>query len=329
MQRPGVIVIFVAIAGLFLVGIFGPMFFSQVEVEDKIIRIEPGMGALEIAELLDTAGLIRQQLPFLMYVVLTGNVRRLQAGEYSFDGEYAPYVVADLLSEGFSLSRERTITIPEGFTLSDVEERLGGSGLTHIINLHDESPVVWSDFFSFLRNVPSNQTLEGFLFPDTYTFERETTQDVVARKMLLNFEERTQELRDQIEQDGKDLYDIVILASILEKEVPPEDMRRAAGVLAKRMEAGMGLQVDATLSYALGRPATRADINSSTSPYNTYKYRGLPPGPIANPGLIALEAATYPEENEFWYYLTRPDTGETVFSRTFNEHDQARAEFLR
>lgn len=319
----------IAVGLLLLAGLFGPMFFSSVQVEAKTVRIEQGMGAVEIAELLKTAGIIKQQAPFLLYVFLTGNNSKLQAGEYEFDGDYAPYEIADLLSEGFSLSRERAVTVPEGYTISDIKGVLKSWEVNGGETLDQETAAAWSDFYAFLRTVPAGHTLEGFLYPDTYRFERETTTDVIARKMLSNFDAKTAELREQLGADERDFYEVVILASILEKEVPPEDMKRAAGVLQKRLDANMGLQVDASLAYVLGRPATRADIDSSTSPYNTYRYRGLPPGPIANPGLSALKAAADPEDNEFWYYLTRPDTGETIFSRTFAEHDSARAQYLR
>jgi len=329
MHRTSIYLIAIAVGLLLLAGLFGPMFFSSVQVEAKTVRVERGMGALEISELLETAGIIRQQAPFLLYVFLTGNNSKLQAGEYSFEGDYAPYEIADLLSEGFSLSRERSVTIPEGFTVSDIKEELEEKEIKGGATIDGELAPSWSDFYSFLRTVPEGHTLEGFLYPDTYRFEKDTTSDVIVRKMLSNFESRTAKLRGELENDERDFYEIVIMASILEKEVPPEDMKRAAGVLQKRLEANMGLQVDASLAYVLGRPATRADIDSSTSPFNTYKYRGLPPGPIANPGITALEAAVSPEENDFWYYLTRPDTGETIFSRTFAEHDRARAEYLR
>lgn len=329
MHRTSFYLVAIAVSVLLLAGLFGPMFFSSVQVDAKTVRIEPGMGAVEIAELLETAGIIKQQAPFLLYVFLTGNISRLQAGEYEFDGDYAPYEIADLLSEGFSHSREKAVTVPEGYTISDIKEAMKNRGVSGGETLDQETAATWSDFYAFLRTVPAGHTLEGFLYPDTYRFERETTTDVIARKMLSNFDAKTSELRSQLGADERDLYEVVILASILEKEVPPEDMKRAAGVLQKRLDANMGLQVDASLAYVLGRPATRADIDSSTSPYNTYRYGGLPPGPIANPGLAALKAAAEPEENEFWYYLTRPDTGETIFSRTFAEHDAARAEYLR
>ena len=317
MHKTGFYILILAVALLLLAGVFGPMFFTEATVENKEVRIERGMGALEIAELLETSGIIKQQAPFLLYVVLTGNRNRLQAGEYSFDGNYAPYEVADLLSEGFSLSREKTVTIPEGYTIKDIEAALEESGVEKVGDIESETPATWGDFFSFVASIPSGSTLEGFLFPDTYRFEKEATNDVVVRKMLANFEVKTRELRAEADGAKADFYEVVILASILEKEVPPEDMKRASGVLSKRLEAGMPLQSDATLVYGLGRPIVRRDIDTFNSPYNTYKFKGLPPSPISNPGLAAIEAALKPEDNDFWYYLTRPDTGETIFSRTF------------
>lgn len=323
-----VLIVLIALAAIALLVFVVPLFASSVELDDKTVLVEEGMGALEIAEFLEQTGVIRSQLPFLFYITITGNTDSLQAGEYRFNGRYAPYQVADIVTSGFSLSSEREITIPEGFTLKEIEETLAEHGVAGAADLPKERPSGWVDTFVFLQDVPAD-TLEGFLFPDTYRFDEEATAGVVARKMLVNFEGKTAGIRMAAEEEGKGFYEVLILASILEKEVPPEDMRRAAGVLTKRLEAGMALQTDATLVYGLGRPIKRSDIDTFNSSYNTYKFTGLPPTPISNPGIEALQAALDPEDNEFWYYLNRPDTGETIFSRTFTEHDRARAEHLR
>jgi UPF0755 protein len=170
--------------------------------------------------------------------------------------------------------------------------------------------------------------LEGLLFPDTYRVDKEKDPETTISKVLSNFESKTSAWRAQALLLGKDFYEVLIMASILEKEVPPEDMALAAGVLWRRLRIGMPLQVDATLVYALGRAIAKSDTVTLNSPYNTYKYKGLPPTPICSPGLAALSAALYPRDGGYLYYLSRTSDHKTIFSRTLEEHNLARAKYL-
>jgi UPF0755 protein len=317
--------------GTLLILWFGSRIFIPVDLPSEGIEltIEGGTGVREIARLLNERGVIKGTTPFILYAVVTGNAQRLQAGEYTFEGSLAPYEVVDLVSSGFSLSSQATVTIPEGFTVRQIEARLKEAELSHVSRLSEERPQEYVGSYEFLRTAGTAAILEGFLFPDTYTLDKESTNSVVLSRMLQNFDEKTMELRREAESRSENFYDVLILASILEREVPERDMPRAAGVLAKRLSAGMALQADATLVYGLGRPIRTADTRTFDSPFNTYLHRGLPPTPISNPGLSAMRAALDPEENEYWFYLSRPDTGETVFSRTFEEHSRARAQHLQ
>ena len=215
------------------------------------------------------------------------------------------------------------VLIPEGFTLEKIQESLDESGIAGAGRLSETAkPERWAEEFPFLKIIPGRvTTLEGFLFPDTYRFEKHDTAEAVVRKFLKNFEEKTKGLGVT--------YKTVTLASILEREVPVKDMSLAAGVLLHRLNAGVPLQADATLVYALGRPITASDPETLDSPYNTYRYLGLPPTPISNPGLEAIKAALNPAASEYWYYLSRRDNGETIFSATLEEHNAARAKYLR
>ena len=189
------------------------------------------------------------------------------------------------------ITRER-ITIVEGWTIKDIATYFSGKEL-----FHEDEVLAYADF-------------EGYLFPDTYLITKEEQLKDVIGRMLENFEIKvTQKLREEIIRQEKTLSDIVIMASILEKELKTlEDKKIAAGVLWKRLSIGMALQVDA------------API--------TYEKRGLPKTPIANPGLTSIEAAIYPQESPYLYYLSTPE-GETIFSRTLEEHNTAKAQYLK
>ena len=169
----------------------------------------------------------------------------------------------------------------------------------------------------------NHPSLEGFLFPDTYRFSKDASIKEIVERMLKRFETKNPDLIK-----NKDFYKVLTLASILEEEVLPKDMPTAAGVLWNRLELDMPLQVDATLVYKLGRPIERTDISSLNSPYNTYRYNGLPPTPISNPGLVSINAALNPQKSNYLYYLSKPLDKTTIFSETLEEHNLAKAKYL-
>ena len=177
--------------------------------------------------------------------------------------------------------------------------------------------------FQFLSSIPSDKNLEGFLFPDTYRIYNNSEVEDIIRKMLKNFDKKlTQELRDEIQKQEKDLYEILTMASVIQKEVrSTKDMKVVSGIFWDRIKYGQPLESCATIGYILGESKIRYSFEDTKidSPYNTYTNKGLPPGPIANPGLQAIEAAVYPEFTDYVYFLSKPN-GETVFSITYEEH---------
>jgi UPF0755 protein len=230
------------------------------------------------------------------------------------------------------------VTIPEGYKTFQIEASLIAAGLPVQASELQEAvgisaPLARELFeLDFLSDLPPRATVDGFLFPDTYFFARDSDLHGIVQKMLENFGEKVEEpLRVKIKARGKNLYEVVILASLLEKEVRTfEDMKIVSGILWKRMEIGMPLQVDATLAYLTGKKTGEItnDDKEIDSPYNTYKYRGLPPSPIGNPGLNAIRAATEPASSDYLFYLSTPQ-GETIFSKTLDEHNQNRAKYLK
>lgn len=275
---------------------------------------------------------ISGELYFALYVWERGLGGALQAGDYSLRSGMSPKEIADMMAAGNVFRDTVTITIPEGFTVSDSDAVLqkadffGGERK----GLADFTVKEFSEQYDFLRDAPQDATLEGYVFPDTYYFERGATARAVAQRMLDNFGKKLDTgLREEIRRQGKRVFDVVVMASLLEKEVITEtDMRIVSGILWKRIALGMPLQVDATVLYATGRSdLTTADL-AVDSLYNTYRYKGLPKGPISNPGLQALRAAAYPTESEYLFYLSKPNK-ETVFSKTLREHNIAKERYLK
>jgi UPF0755 protein len=183
-----------------------------------------------------------------------------------------------------------------------------------------------------LDDKPDYRGLEGYLFPDTYRIFKGSSPSEVLEKMLDNFDSKlTEEMRLEIERQGKTIYEIVTMASIVEKEVRSEaDMKIVAGIFWDRIKYGQPLQSCATLAYILGvnKKQYSLEDTKTDSLYNTYQNKGLPPGPIANPGLRALEATIYPEYTDYNYFLSSSD-GETIYSVTYDEHLRNKAIYLR
>ena len=252
---------------------------------------------------------------------------------------------------------EKTIKIPEGWTNQDIADylaklgpwpsadflRLVGSAQANYADsakaiTPDASSTDFTKQFSFLADKPAQASLEGYLFPDTYRVYASSSAAEIITKLLTNFDQKlTPQMRDDIKSQGKTIYDILIMASIIEKEAPinyatgdNRDAKIISGIFWRRLARGQALQSDATVSYILHDNKTQhsgADLTID-SPYNTYKYAGLPPGPICNPGLLAIEAAIYPASSSYDYFLTAPGTGQVIYARTYEQHLQNKYKYL-
>ncbi|MBI4359685.1 MAG: endolytic transglycosylase MltG [Candidatus Jacksonbacteria bacterium] len=288
--------------------------------EPNIYEIVPGATSREIAYDLARKHIIRSPDIFNLYLSLKNMDTQLQAGRYEFpEPRMSLREIAAFLTSG-AKAKEVEFTVPEGFTLEQIAALLQGKG-----------------FFNFLSKGGSASggqfsNLEGYLFPDTYRVYENSDSGDIIEKMFRNFEKKVVlPFASEIENSGRTLPEIITMASILEKEVQTEeDMKKAADVLWRRLDADWGLEVDSTLKYEIGgaNPSLTYDELKIDSPYNTYKYKGFPPTPIGNPGLKAIMAAIYPEPNDYWFYLSKPD-GETVFSKTLQEHNFNKAKYLK
>lgn len=228
---------------------------------------------------------------------------------------------------------ERTITVIEGWTVRDIARDLSSKGIVSQNAFLESAGKDWSAVLPQEPSLLGHRTLEGFLFPDTYRIFFDASADDIVKKLISEFEKKTAGIFSQRYKGAKEYtpYQILILASILEREVQRnEDRSKVADIFYRRMMSGMPLQADSTVNYITGKktPSASALDISLDSPYNTYKNHGLPPTPICNPGLSALMGALHPTPNSFWYFLTTPD-GTVVYSKTFEEHVRNKKKYLK
>jgi len=300
--------------------------------KEKIFAIGKGEGVREISFHLEKEGLIKSRLFFRIYVLSKGVSRNLQAGDYSLSPSMTIPEIAKKIVSGEVIKEK--ITILEGWNLRDIAYYFENKGISYSKEFLEITKEDFSKDFDFLKDKPKNLDLEGYLFPDTYYIQHKELEEIVKR-MLENFDKKlTPELREEISRQGKTIFEIVTMASMLEKEVKTsedkKDKKLVSGILWKRLENGIPLQVDATITFITGKKTTGISIEDLQidSPYNTYKYKGLPLGPICNPGLDSILAAISPEESNFWYYLSTPE-GETIFNKTLEKHNIAKEKYLK
>lgn len=319
---------------------------SSLVAGEKIFFVKPGDGFRDIADRLESNGFIRNAAVFKFYVVFRGWANKLKAGEYYLSASDAMTEIARKIYEG-EKKEEMRLVIPEGFNIFDIDEKLSEAGLIKKGDLVSFKPDKdLEDKYLFLKEIPTSSALhsfiEGFLFPDTYYFFKTDARflEPIIAKFLDNFNNKIGgELKKEITKRGLNLYDVLIVASLLEKEIPIFDERdEAAGIIWKRLKNNMPLQIDATVSFIKNNLLPQAYNATGTklgpedyeidSPYNTYRYKGFPPAPICNPGLESIKAAVFYKDTDFWYYLSDPITKKTIFSKTYDEHRKNRKKYL-
>jgi UPF0755 protein len=293
--------------------------FTDAEV---FVDVPPGSGVSGIGDRLAAAGVVPDALTFRLAAQVAGVERHLQAGEYRFAQPASPREVAERIARGDIY--KHPITFPEGLTIEEMAVIFGKSGLGTAEEFtkaaHDTSLIGDLD--------PDARSLEGYLFPSTYTLPRKAGASGTVQAMIAEFDKSFDaEMRNDAEAAHLTPRDVVTLASIIEKETArPEERAIVSAVYQNRLKKGMLLQCDPTVVYALMLAGTwngnirRVDLQID-SPYNTYRYAGLPPGPIASPGRPSLEAAIHPADVPYLYFVSRND-GTHVFATTLEEHNR-------
>ncbi|MBU4360644.1 endolytic transglycosylase MltG, partial [Patescibacteria group bacterium] len=313
MKKIKSIIIFIIIILFFAGVIFVFDLKSKVEFEgEKEFIALRGESVGQIARNLVAQDVINSEWTFKFYVWLKGWQSSIQAGTYIL----TPMSISDVATTLVSgkVDNEISLKFIEGWTAQEIANELVARKI--IINSQEFLNLAqaknfsseYSGKFSFLKDVES-RSLEGFLFPDTYSVYKDATVNDVIIKMLDNFNDKlTPALRTEIKAQGKTIYQVLIMASIIEAEVQTdEDRKLISDILWKRLDSQMPLQVDSSLKYVIGKQdrnaLTYAELKID-SLYNTYKYKGLPPTPICNPGESAIRSAIYPKNSDFWFYLS-------------------------
>jgi UPF0755 protein len=292
------------------------------------VVIAQGSGVSTIAKQLKESNLIEHPTFFKWFVMWSRTENKLQAGTFSFLPNTSIATIVLVLSN--PTVSEIRVTIPEGYTNKQIGQKLSEVFLNFDLK----------EWKSETEGLEMFQGLEGYLFPDTYQFAKDASVRDIVTKMRANLDRRL--IENQIPVEGDDIsvniypsnfsfFQVLTMASIIEKEVQtPEDMKRVAGVLFNRLSIGMPLQVDSTLTYINQKTSatlTLSDLKMD-SLYNTYTNRGLPPGPICNPGMNAILAVLHPTDSDYLYFLTTKD-GKAVYAKTHAEHVANKQKYLR
>ena len=296
--------------------------FKGYATAEQFVELPNGSSPPAIGERLVAAGVVRDPLTFRAALLFTGRARELKAGEYRFDRAMSPVEVVDKIARGDVY--RRLVTFREGLTLREMAKVYEDA---HLGRAEDFEAAAKDP--SAIRDLdPEASDLEGYLFPDSYSLRRETPGAALVAQMVTSFKKVfSDDLRAAARTRGLTVRQAVALASLVEKETAvPEERPLVAAVYLNRRAIGMPMQADPTVIYAMERAGNysgniRRDDLQIDSPYNTYRYPGLPPGPIASPGKASLEAAVNPANVDYLYFVSKND-GSHVFARTLDEHNR-------
>lgn len=311
------------------------------EASDQVVTVEIPAGASteKIASILKETGMIHNALVFRLYARFNDLDRKFIAGSYNLSPSMNLEELMALIVSGDVYRETAWFTIPEGFTIEQMAARLSRQEMAdeaRFLALSRQPPESITARFTFLQEIDPRKLdyiLEGYLFADTYEIAAGASEEEIISLMLRRLEAVfTPAMKQRAEELGLSMHQILTLASIVEKEAGvPQDRERIAGVFLNRLELNHALQSCATIHYASGEVKEvllYSDL-SIDSPYNTYKFPGLPPGPIAAPGEAAIRAVLYPEKSDFFWFNSKGDgTGESFFARTHLEHEQNRAKMM-
>lgn len=280
-----------------------------------VFEIQKGEGVLDVATRLVQNDIIPSRFSFVTYATLTGAFQDLKPGIYKLQGETIPNIVR-MFTKG---PKGVQVIIYPGMTISEIDSKLYENRITQE---HE------------FEKIAKKEELEGFLMPDTYEFHQQTDARIVIKKMRENFRIKTEKILNK--KTTQEIQKIITIASLIEKEVFEQDDRRiVSGIIQRRLADAYPLQIDAAVAYGacagvfISCDTFTTESFKQDTPYNTYTRKGLPPHPIANPSLDSIDAAIYPKNTTYYFYLSDRATGKTYFSETFEEHNSKRAIYLK
>ena len=304
------------------------------EYVSVIVKIDDDTQLDSIVDLLEENGLIEYKFLFKLYTKFSHAEDKIAPGTYELNTEMDYHALVSNMGSSSATRQVTDVTIPEGYTIDQIFALLEERGVSTVEKLQNMAST-WNYAFDWLQDIPLGDyhRLEGYLFPDTYTFQMGENPKYIINKMLVNFDAKMDQYMARYagEEAQYSLHDIVTIASMIEKETDGanneerNDYKSIASVIYNRLEnpdaetAGY-LQIDATLVYINGGSSPTEADKSINSPYNTYLYQGLPAGPISNPGMTSLLAAMEPASTKYYYYVLNPETWQHEYSRTYAEH---------
>lgn len=306
--------------------------------EIKIFHIEKGEGSSIVSKNLVKGDLISGNWYFCYYMRSSGLLNKILPGDYELSGKMTiPEIAVKITQEQ---NKSVRITFPEGWDSKKIAGRLSTNGFSsdEFLDIVKNPSFDLTSKYSFFSLLPKDVSLEGYLFPDTYFFSQKLTSEDLIEKFLNNFDNRlTPDIRAEIKSQGRSLKDVITMASIIEKEdsvksdasdEEKENQKIVSGIFWNRIKNGQPLQSCATIGYVLGVSKKQYSFEDTRidSPYNTYLNKGLPPGPIGNPGFLSIRAAIYPKKTDYNYFLNTED-GKIIFSRTIEDHNSNKAKF--
>lgn len=298
--------------------------------DNKIFTVNKGEGNATVSKNLERAGLVSNNWYFYLYIRTHGLVNHLYPGQYLLSGKMSIPEIAAILTNPKKAYEK--VTLIEGWTAKQMADELTSHGFDGgaFLDLVKNPPREITAQFAVLSSLPAKTSLEGYLFPDTYYISKDATPEGILKKILNNTDAKiNSDVLGAAKSQNKNFFQVLTLASILEKEVKTDDDRAiVSGIFWNRLQVGQALQSDATLTYILGDKNAQhsgADL-ATNSPYNTYLYKGLPPGPISNPGLAAILAALHPQNTDYNYFLSTKD-GQTIFAKNYAEQVANKAKY--
>ena len=315
------IIIFIIAVALIICSEMLGLFKNNVP---KNVSVEYGSSLSQIADTLKEEKLINSKIMFKLFAY--GKSDDFKAGNHKFSSHNYFSIIKELKTSPQAIGI--TVTIPEGYEQREIAILLEKNNICSADEFNNKAKISNFEEYWFLQNIPKREyELEGYLFPDTYTFSNTESAESIIRKMLNNFESKiSKEMRARAERMNVSFDDIVIMASIIEREAAADtEYKKVSGVFYNRIEANPEtagfLQSCATVQYILKERKDVLAISDTKidSPYNTYKYQGLPAGPIASPGLKTIEAALYPEDTNYLYFVA-DGNGKHYFAVTYEEH---------
>lgn len=315
-------------------------------VTEQEFVVKPGDGVNQISARLVEKELIPNNFYIDTYLWWIKSEDKLKAGTYSLSPSMSAQEIADKLIGGEM--EDKKVVVPEGWTREDIADAFAEFYIDHYPGAEDAAAVKsqfeiefvressqldkYRSQYSFLKDAPQGATLEGYLFPDTYEIYSDATPEDIIKIMLDNFGKKVGDnLLKEIKKKNKTVFEVVNLAAIVEREVRQEDeMKMVAGVYQNRLDQGINLQSDATITFITKKkdPQPTYEDTRVDSPYNTYLNAGLPPAPIGNPGLQAIKATVDPAIHNYLFFITKLDTGEAVFAETAEQHLENKEKYL-